>query len=155
MAAHHWERGAGDVDRAEEGGLDLRPELLRAQLLEEAGVEVARVVNQHVDPAEPVDRSRHSRLGVGGIGDIQLDRQQVVLLSDRSTDLPGVPSGGDDLVTSGQRSLGDVDAQTAAGAGDQPNFLSLMLTARPLLKSVDLPGRSHRRTASLYHLDNH
>ena len=122
-ARHHRECCAGEVDRAEEGGLDLRPERLRAQLLEEAGVEVARVVDQHVDPAEPLDRSRHGRLSLRGIGDVELDRQEVVVFSDRRADLLGVSSGGDDRVTSGQRGLGDVDPQAAAGAGDEPDLL--------------------------------
>jgi hypothetical protein len=118
LPAHHRECRAGDVDRAKEGGLDLGPELLRAQLLEEPGVEVARVVDEHVDPAEPVDRSRHGRLCVGGLGDVQLDRQEVVMLPNRRADLLGVPSSGDDRVISRQRGLGDVDAQATAGAGD-------------------------------------
>ena len=118
MRAHHRECRAGDVDRTEEGGLDLCPELLWAQFLEEAGVEVARVVDQHVDPAEPVDCRRYGRLSVGGIGDVQLDRQEVVILTDCRADLLGVPSRSDDRMTSGQRGPGDVDAQAAAGAGD-------------------------------------
>jgi hypothetical protein len=43
---------AGDVARAEEGGLDLRPEFLSAELLKESGVKVAGVVDQHVEPAD-------------------------------------------------------------------------------------------------------
>ena len=62
-AAHDRKGGAGDVDRTEQGGLDLRPELLRAELLEEPGVEVAGVVDQHVDPAEPVDGRLDGGLG--------------------------------------------------------------------------------------------
>ena len=45
LGAHDRKCRAGDVDRAEQGGLDLRPEVLRADLLEEPGVEVARVVD--------------------------------------------------------------------------------------------------------------
>ena len=37
-------------------------DLLRRQLLEEAGKEVAGVVDQHVDAAEAVDRGLHRRL---------------------------------------------------------------------------------------------
>ncbi len=55
LGAHDRKGRAGDVDRAEQGGLDLRPEVLGGDLLEEPGVEVARVVDQHVDAAEPVD----------------------------------------------------------------------------------------------------
>src|SRR5215217_5063839 len=55
---------AGDVQRAEQGGLDLRPEVLRGDLLEEPGVEVARVVDEDVDAPEPLDGRQHRRLGV-------------------------------------------------------------------------------------------
>jgi hypothetical protein len=149
LGAHHRECRAGDVDRAEQGGLDLGPELLRAQLLEEAGVEVARVVDQRVDPAEPVDRSPHGRSRVGGIGDVQLDRQEVVMFPDGRADLLGVPSRGDDCVTSGQRRLGNVDAQATAGAGDQPSLLVAHAVARPSagicsIFSIDLPHAGDR-----------
>src|SRR5206468_4326703 len=35
----------------------------------------------------------------------------------------GVAAGSDDVVAGGQRGLGDVDAQAAAGAGDEPGVL--------------------------------
>ena len=77
----HRQGGAGDIDRAEQGGLDLRPELLRAELLEEPGVEVARVVDQHIDPSEPV----HGRLDGGRsarrVGDVESYDQQIVVRS--------------------------------------------------------------------------
>ena len=62
-------------------------------------------------------------LGVGGVGDVELDDQEVVVLADRRADLLGVAAGGDDRVTGGQGGLGDVDAHAAAGAGDEPNLL--------------------------------
>ena len=64
LGAHDGQDGAGDVDRAEQGRLDLRPEVLGADLLEEAGIEVARVVDQDVDAAEPVDGGARGVLGV-------------------------------------------------------------------------------------------
>ena len=56
---------------------------VRGDLLEEAGVEVAGVVDQHVDPAEPLDGGVHGGLCAGGIGDVQGDGQQVVVRTDR------------------------------------------------------------------------
>ena len=67
LGAHDRQHGAGDVQRAEQVGLDLGAEVLGADLLEEPGVEVAGVVDQHVDPAEPVDGGLHGRLGVGRV----------------------------------------------------------------------------------------
>ena len=81
LGAHDRKDRAGDVHRAEQGGLDLRPEVLRADLLEEPGVEVARVVDQHVDASEPFDGCLDGRLGVGGVGDVELDGQEVVVLA--------------------------------------------------------------------------
>ena len=81
LGAHDGQHGAGDVQRAEQVGLDLRPEVLGADLLEEPGVEVAGVVDQHVDAAEPSTAACDGRLGVGGVGDVELDGQQVVVLA--------------------------------------------------------------------------
>ena len=55
-----------------------------------------------------------------------------------------VESGGDDRVTSRHRGLGDVNAQTTAAAGDQPNLLFAHAAARPpggicSICSIDLP----------------
>ena len=123
LAAHHRKGRAGDVDRTEQGGLDLRPELLWGELLEEPGVEVARVVDQHIDPAEPVHARLDGRLGARGVGDVKSYHDEVGVCSEHEGDLLGVTAGGNDCVTGGQGGLGDVDAHAAAGAGDEPNLL--------------------------------
>ena len=46
------------------------PEVLRAELFEEPGVEVARIVDQHVDPAEPLDCSLDGDVGSVGVGSV-------------------------------------------------------------------------------------
>ncbi len=51
----------------------------------------------------------------------------------RRADLLGVAAGGDDRVTGGQGGLGDVDAQAAAGAGDEPDLLVTHVGALLLL----------------------
>jgi hypothetical protein len=101
LRSHDRKGGAGDVDRTEEGGLDLRPEILRAELLEEPGVEIARVVDQHINPAEPVDACLDGGLGARGIGDVKSDDDEVVVCAEHGDDLPGVAAGGDDGVTGG------------------------------------------------------
>ncbi len=115
--------GAGHVGRAEQVRLDLRPEVLRSDLLEEPGLEVSGVVYQHVDTAEPLDGGLDGCARGGGIGDVEVDDQQVVVLAQRGRDVVGPACGGDHRVTGGQGRLGDVDAQTAASAGDEPNLL--------------------------------
>ena len=75
-----WARITGRTARvrligSEQGRLDLRPEVLGADLLEEPSVEVARVVDQDVDAAEPVHRRTRRSLDVVEIGDVELDRR--------------------------------------------------------------------------------
>ena len=123
LAAHHREHGAGDVHRAEQVRLDLGAHLRGADLFEVAGVEVAGVVDQHVDATEPLDRRIDGRLGRGGVGDVERHRQQVVVLAERGGDGVGVAGGGNHRVAGGERSLGDVDAHAAGGASDEPDLL--------------------------------
>ena len=123
MLAHHRQCRPSDVHRAEQQRLDLVADLFGAELLEKTGVEVAGVIDQDVDPTELADGRLDCGLGVLGVGHVELDAQQVVVVSDRRRDLPGVAAGGDDGVAGGQCGLGDVDAQATACAGDEPNLL--------------------------------
>src|SRR5207245_6644209 len=104
-------------------GLDLPAELLRADLLEEAGDEVPGVVHEHIDAAEPLHGSLRGGLSVGGVCDVELDDEQVVGLAQHAPYPVGVASGGHYGVAGGQGSLGDVHTHAAAGAGDEPNLL--------------------------------
>lgn len=81
MPAHHGQHRPGDVHRAKEVGLDLPAELLRADLLEEAGDEVPGVVHEHIDVAEPLHGSLRGGLSVGGVCHVELDDEQVVSLA--------------------------------------------------------------------------
>src|SRR5580693_10036508 len=56
LLTHDGQHSPGDVQRAEKIRLDLCPEVVGADLLEESRDEGARIVDQNVDPAEPVDR---------------------------------------------------------------------------------------------------
>jgi hypothetical protein len=123
LPAHDRKGRAGDVDRTEQGGLNLRPELLRGELFEETGVEVARVVDQHIDPAEPVHAGLDGGLGAGGVGDVKSYDDEVVVCAEHGGDLLGVAAGGHDGVTDSQGGLGDVDAHAATGARDEPDIL--------------------------------
>src|SRR4051794_38152775 len=63
LGPHDRQHRAGDVHWAEQVGFDLRPYVCGAELLEEPGVEVAGVVDEHVHAAEPVDGRLDSRPG--------------------------------------------------------------------------------------------
>ena len=134
LGAHGGEHGAGDVHRAEQGGLDLRPDVCGAELLEEPGVEVAGVVDHHVDAAEPVEGRLDGGFGGGGVGDVERDGQQVLVLAQGGGDAVGVAGGGDHGVAGGERGLGDVDAHAAAGAGDEPNVLVGHASTQPAFR---------------------
>jgi hypothetical protein len=77
--------------------------LLERQLLEVTRIEIAGVVDQHVDGAEPVDGRLDRRLDLLPAGDVELDDEQVVGLADGLGDGVGVAAGGDDIVAGGQR----------------------------------------------------
>jgi hypothetical protein len=76
------------------------------------------------------------------------------MFPDGRADLLCVPSRGDDCVTSGQRRLGNVDAQATAGAGDQPNLFVAHAVARPsagiLLDLLDRSPLCGDRLVSVY-----
>ena len=75
--AHDGKYGARDVHRADQGRRELPIHLLGSQLFEEAGVEIAGIVDEDVDPTEAFDRGLHGGLGIGGVRDIELDCQHV------------------------------------------------------------------------------
>ena len=58
-----------------------------------------------------------------GVGDVESDGQEVLVLSEGIDDALGLAGGGDHGVAGGQGSLGDVDAQAASCAGHEPYLL--------------------------------
>jgi hypothetical protein len=115
---------ASDVHWAEQQRLDLVADLFGTEFLEEAGVEVAGIVDQDVDPAELGDGGCDRGLGV------LARRVTSSLIANRSSWWPiaAVTLAGSrpvaiNRVASGQRCLGNVEAQATACAGDEPNFL--------------------------------
>ena len=56
-------------------------------------------------------------------GHVELGDEQVVRVAERLGDGGGIAAGGHDVMAGGQRGLRDVDAQAAAGAGDDPGFV--------------------------------
>jgi len=97
--------------------------LFRAELLEEAGEEVACVVDQDVDSAKLRDSRFYCRLRILWAGDVEFGCQQVIVVAHRARDLGRIATAGDNDMAGGQGSLGDVDAQASTSAGDEPHLL--------------------------------
>ena len=55
--------------------------MLRTDLFAEPGVEVAGVVDEHVDASESFHGNSDGRFGVSGFCDVELDGQQVLVLA--------------------------------------------------------------------------
>jgi hypothetical protein len=91
--------------------------------LEEAGIEVAGVVDQHVDAAEPLERRPHRRLRRRETRNVEPGDEQVASLADRFGHGFGVAAGRDGCMAGPERGLRDVDAHAAASASDEPNPL--------------------------------
>ena len=98
-------------------------DLLRAEFLEEAREEVARVVDQNINSAELRDRGIDRRLRILWTGDVEFDCQQAFVIAHCGRDLRSIAAGGDNGVAGAQGCLGDVDAQAPTSAGDEPNLL--------------------------------
>jgi hypothetical protein len=120
---HEGKHGSGDVHRAEQVGLDLCSEVFGGKFLEKPGVEVARVIDEDVDAAEPRDGGGHGRLGVCGAGNVELDDEQVGGVTECPGNSVGVAAGRDDGVPRNERRLHDVNAHPTAGTGHEPDGL--------------------------------
>ena len=136
LLAHHWQCGASDIHRTEQERLDLIADLFGAEFLEEAGEEIARVVDQNVDSTERRDGGLNGRLRILRASHVELDSQQVVVVAHCGRDLRSIAASGDDSMAGGQGGLGDVDAQASTSAGDEPHFL---------FTHGDVPRLAHER----------
>jgi hypothetical protein len=123
LGAHNRQDSAGDIHRTEQEGLDLCPEVLWGDLLEEPGEEIPCVVDEHVDATESIHGGLYRSLRVLRVGDVQFDDEQVVSLADSLRHGVGVAASCDDRVPGGQSDLGDLDAHSTARAGKKPNVL--------------------------------
>jgi hypothetical protein len=63
----------------------------------------------------------HRRLGIGALGDIQLDGEQVVRRTDGTGNGAAVSARGHHRMAGRQGRLCEFQAHAAAGAGDEPN----------------------------------
>ncbi len=89
----------------EEARRQLLIHLLGRQLLEVARVEAGRVVDEHVDAAEPFDSRLHGCRGIGGAGHVQLDGEEIARRSQGLRHAAGISARRDDRVSGGQGGL--------------------------------------------------
>ena len=73
-------------------------DLFGAELLEEAGEEVARVVDQNINSAKLRDRGLDRRLRILWTGDVEFDCQQASVIAHCSRNLRSIAAGGDNGV---------------------------------------------------------
>ncbi len=76
LLSHYRQRSLGDDDRSEEVRFDLGTELGKACILNRADIAVTCIVDENIQPAEPVDRRLHGRCGRPLIGYIEGGRCQ-------------------------------------------------------------------------------
>ena len=81
LTAHDGKDRSSDVHRAEQIRCELLFDLFGRHLFEVALEGRAGVVDDHVDPTEPLHRSISCRLSFVDAGDVELDGEQAVGLS--------------------------------------------------------------------------
>jgi hypothetical protein len=135
LLAQRRQRGLGHVDPAEQVGLDLGAEVVAGDVLDGGEVGVAGVVDDHVEPSEPVDGRSHRRLGGREVGDVERERVDAIAVTGfEVVELLRLARGRKHLVARRQRRRGDftlpqqLDDATAdtacpsAGASDENWF---------------------------------
>ena len=123
LLAQDWQRSLGDPQRAEEVRLELRPDVLLAELLHQAEVPVACVVHHDVEAAEVLVRLLYGGEVGLAVGHVQLDRQHGVAVGGyQGIQGRGVPGGGCYLVPAVQGGDGPFPAEPARCTSDKPDL---------------------------------
>ena len=117
---HLPDRALGDVEETGQVHRGDRGEVVGRVLGERLADEDPGVVDQAVDPSEPVERLLHHALGGLGVGDVTLHREEVGLVggADRAR-------GGHDRVAGPTEPGREACADALRGAGDDRDLLRL------------------------------
>lgn len=99
-------------------------------------MEPADTVYQHVDGPDAVWCRANRAVNGGRIGDVHGERQQSLMLTDRSPYRVGVAPRGDDTVPRRQRGRGKVAADPTRRARNQPNLRRCYCLSLPSLFAV-------------------
>jgi hypothetical protein len=124
-AAQMGQDGAGDLEQAEDVGLELALDLLRGRLLDRGQQAVAGVVHEDVDAAEAVDRCLGGGDGLCLVVDVERRGKQVALSAEGGRDGIGISRRGDHEVTALERVACDLEAEATRRTGDEPNLLAV------------------------------
>src|SRR6266511_582347 len=131
--------GLGDVDDAEEVGLDLRAEVVVGVVLDGCGVRVAGVVDHHVQSSERVDGGLDGRTRGRWVGDVQGDGADPVAVAPHElVELFGLPCGGDHPVPLRRVGVREI-AQPAGVTAMLVNRYLVLARRAPSLQTA--PGR--------------
>src|SRR5437660_6792686 len=123
LRAHDRQRRLGHPESAEHIGFDLVAGFLFADLLDGAEMAVAGIVDDDVEPAKALVRLGDSRVDGFLVGDVELDRGDVVaIFLDQISERAGVTGGRGNAVATRQRGLGPYAAKTLRRSGDEPNL---------------------------------
>jgi hypothetical protein len=108
---HSCQYSARNVDETEHVRGVLPLELLRCQRFKETELAVPGIVEEDVDATVAVSRIPNCRLGLRGLGDVELQLQYppgCAFTTERFFNASGLSSGGDDLLASVERCSRDL-----------------------------------------------
>ncbi|GAA3048913.1 hypothetical protein GCM10020000_31660 [Streptomyces olivoverticillatus] len=124
--AHVRQHGPRERGRSEEVQLHQVAQLGIGRLLDGADETTARVVHQHVDPAEPLDDLVHDGSDTRRIGDVQGDRHQTVgVRGDQVAEHLGPTSGGHHRVSGAEGGFRDGPPEAGRRTGNEPDAVVL------------------------------
>jgi hypothetical protein len=115
--------GAGEIHHAEEIGFDLRAIVGGRHLLERDELAVTRVVDEHIELAERVEREGHGGDAGGFVGYIECgDPERVGKPGLEIVEYLDASRRGNDTVTGRERRFGDIATETRAATGNEPDL---------------------------------
>jgi hypothetical protein len=134
LPAHQRDRGLGHDDRAEQVGLDLPAEVVQRGVLHRIDVAVARVVDQHVEPAERLSGEPHGGVCCVRVGDVQRGQpHRVAVALCQVRQWRRIACSRHQAVAGLQHGLRQGAAEAARATGDEPSLRhgNLLRCARP------------------------
>ncbi|MNI15757.1 hypothetical protein D3C73_690610 [compost metagenome] len=124
--AHVRQDGAGDVEQAEDVGLEHAAHFIGGGFFHGSEHAEAGIVDQYIDAPEVLKGLLGHGDALGFIRYVEVGSEQARLLAKTLSDAAGVASGGDDGITIGQGCGRDLRADATGSAGDEPDAVERM-----------------------------